>query len=72
MEIYRAQYSLLVGLILLLISGCDWDTQCRCVETTTVFNNKRVYVDVYVIDGCNQPFTQTTVYDWGNVVTDCR
>jgi hypothetical protein len=72
MEIYRAQYSLLVGLILLIISGCDWDTNCRCVETTTDIQYNRVEVVEYVLENCNEPFTQTTVYRWGNVVTDCR
>jgi hypothetical protein len=72
MEIYRTQYSLLVGLILLIISGCDWDTNCRCVETTTDIQYNRVEVVEYVLENCNEPFTQTTVYRWGNVVTDCR
>lgn len=74
MEIYRTQYSPLVGLILLITTSCNWnwDNQCRCIETTTDFEYNRVLVDEYVIEGCDEPFTQTTVYRWGNIVTDCR
>jgi hypothetical protein len=68
----KKQYLPLIGLTLLTISGCDWDTQCRCVETTTDLQYNRVYVNRYVIDNCNEPFTQTTVYRWGNITTDCR
>jgi outer membrane phospholipase A len=72
MKIYRTQYLPLIGLILLVTSGCNWDTNCRCTETTTDREYNRVYVRRYVLENCNEPFTQTTVYRWGNVVTDCR
>lgn len=72
MEIYRTQYTPLVGLILLTFLGCTKEIQCKCIQTTTDFQYNEVTVLEYTIDNCDEPFTQTTVYRWGNVVTDCR
>ena len=65
----RLKYVLL--LVLFVLYGCVDDNICNCVETTTRVLNNVVNVNEYWIE-CDAPFTQLMVYDWGNVVIDCR